>query len=137
MTTNMQANKIYRVNNTIKIASPKFSFSPQDKYSLRQSIFGFNWKDPLRLYKAINLRERVLPDGFYVTSMCFDSKDDNLYILNNTNTIHCIALDTGLFNHEREMVWRYIGQEKEEKNIKYNAIRSKSQTEKEKIQKPY
>ncbi|ETO16182.1 Protein kinase domain containing protein, partial [Reticulomyxa filosa] len=54
--------------------------------------------------KTINLRERVLPDGFYVTSMCFDNKDDNLYILDNTNTIYCIALDTGLFNNEREIV---------------------------------
>ncbi|ETN98196.1 hypothetical protein RFI_39317 [Reticulomyxa filosa] len=137
--------------------------------SLPQSIFGLFLKDPLPLYKTINLRERVSPDGFYVTSMCFDSKDDNLYILDNANTIHCIALDTGLFNHEREMGCKeqyskmlmplkggYIEQEKEEEEeeeeeeeikeeiikkeeksyIKCNAIQSKFQTEKKKIQKP-
>ncbi|ETO19042.1 hypothetical protein RFI_18197, partial [Reticulomyxa filosa] len=54
--------------------------------------------------KTIDLRERVLPDGFYVTSMCFDNKNDNLYILDSTNTIRCIELDSGLLDHEREII---------------------------------
>ncbi|ETO13524.1 hypothetical protein RFI_23847, partial [Reticulomyxa filosa] len=76
----------------------------------RQLIHVYSWKErivdslqPLK-NKTIDLRERVLPDGFYVTSMCFDNKDDSLYILDNTSTIHCIELDSGLFNHEREIV---------------------------------
>ncbi|ETN98783.1 hypothetical protein RFI_38704, partial [Reticulomyxa filosa] len=47
--------------------------------------------------------------------MCFDNKDGNLYILDNKNTIRCIALDnkntnycsaldTSLFNNEREII---------------------------------
>ncbi|ETN98212.1 hypothetical protein RFI_39302, partial [Reticulomyxa filosa] len=54
--------------------------------------------------KTIALNESILPQDFYVTSMCFDNKDDSLYILDNKNTIRCIELDTGLYRHDREIV---------------------------------
>ncbi|ETO05259.1 hypothetical protein RFI_32137, partial [Reticulomyxa filosa] len=54
--------------------------------------------------KTITLNESVLPQDFYVTSMCFNNKDDSLYILDNKNTIRCIELDTGLYRHESEIV---------------------------------
>ncbi|ETO01062.1 hypothetical protein RFI_36378, partial [Reticulomyxa filosa] len=40
--------------------------------------------------KTIDLSQRVSSDDFYVASMCFDNKDDNLYILDNK--IQSIAL---------------------------------------------
>ncbi|ETO33847.1 hypothetical protein RFI_03249, partial [Reticulomyxa filosa] len=76
----------------------------------RQLIHVYKWNerivDSLQKLKnkTINLRERVLPDGFHVTSMCFDNKDDSLYILDNTSTILCITLDAGLFDHTRKII---------------------------------
>ncbi|ETO03106.1 hypothetical protein RFI_34304, partial [Reticulomyxa filosa] len=55
---------------------------------------------------TVCLCDQVLPDNFYVLSMCFDNKDGNLYILDNKNTIRCIALDTGLFNNEHEIIYK-------------------------------
>ncbi|ETO03015.1 hypothetical protein RFI_34397 [Reticulomyxa filosa] len=75
----------------------------------RQLIHVYSWKERIvdslqPLNKTIDLRERVLPDGSYVTSMCFDNKNDNLYILDSTNIIRCIDLDRDQLNHEREIV---------------------------------
>ncbi|ETO08261.1 hypothetical protein RFI_29128, partial [Reticulomyxa filosa] len=76
----------------------------------RQCIYVYNWKERIAnsleqlKNKTINLDELEFPDGFYVVSMCFDNQDDSLYILDSTNTIRCIDLDSGLFDHEREIV---------------------------------
>ncbi|ETO02884.1 Transverse filament protein of the synaptonemal complexis, partial [Reticulomyxa filosa] len=76
----------------------------------RQLIHVYKWNERITdslqqlKNKTVRLCDQVLPDNFYVLSMCFDNKDSNLYILDNKNTIRCIALDTGLFNNEREII---------------------------------
>ncbi|ETO01061.1 hypothetical protein RFI_36379, partial [Reticulomyxa filosa] len=76
----------------------------------RQLIHVYKWNERITdslqqlKNKTVRLCDQVLPDDFYVMSMCFDNKDDNLYISDNKNRIYCIELDTGLFNNEREIV---------------------------------
>ncbi|ETN97372.1 viral A-type inclusion protein, partial [Reticulomyxa filosa] len=76
----------------------------------RQLIHLYKWNERIAdslqklKNKIIDLSVYTLPKGFYVTGMCFNNKDDNLYILDNKNTIRCITLDAGLFNHERKII---------------------------------